>query len=311
MSLGTRMLTRDAVTGSARGEPESHGADTRAAQAAAARRRRRRRSVVEALWFAGSIAFFVALWELAWLVGLAPELTLPPPHIFIGDFADQSAYFNTGHVASGGGIQPVLAAVLATVLRVLGGLAIGFVASIVVAVLITQVTPMRRLLMPVVTLLAPISPMAWLPISIIILGVGNGPALFMVFIGVFFTMTLGTIADINNVSQTQHNVARTLGATRAQTLLLVILPSIMPGLLRTLRLSLFAAWVMVLVAEAVGVGEGLGQVIMLARNTFNSSLVFLTMFLIGVAGFLLDTVFRAVERRILRWDAVANKGAEK
>jgi len=270
-----------------------------------------RRRLVDVAWFVGSIAFFVALWELAWAVGLAPELTLPPPHIFLGDFAAQSAYFNTGDVAAGGSVGVVAMTVLATVLRVLGGLALGFVVSLVVAVGITQLTPVRRLLLPLVTLLAPISPMAWLPISIIILGVGNGPALFMVFIGVFFMMTLGTIADINNVSETQHNVARTLGATKAQTLLLVILPAIMPGVLRTLRLNLFAAWMMVLIAEAVGVGSGLGQVVMLARNTFNSSLVFLTMCLIGVAGFLLDFAFRAVERRLLRWDAVANQGAGK
>ena len=68
----------------------------------------------------------------------------------------------------------------------------------------------------------------------------------------------------------------------------MILPAILPGLFVTLRLNLFAAWMVVLIAEAVGVGSGLGQVVMMARNTFNASLVFFTMTLIGLAGFAFD-----------------------
>lgn len=69
----------------------------------------------------------------------------------------------------------------------------------------------------------------------------------------------------------------------------------------TLRLNLFAAWMVVLIAEAVGVGSGLGQVVMMARNTFNASLVFFTMTLIGLAGFAFDQALRWVQRRVLWW----------
>jgi NitT/TauT family transport system permease protein len=68
-----------------------------------------------------------------------------------------------------------------------------------------------------------------------------------------------------------------------------------------LRLNLFGAWMVVLVAESTGVGYGLGQVIMLARNTFNPSLVFFTIALIGLCGFLSDWAMRFVQRRILYW----------
>lgn len=205
----------------------------------------------------------------------------------------------------------VLNATAVTLLRVVSGLTLGFDGGLLTAVLTTQFTFARRLLQPVVTLLAPISPIAWMPIAVIIFGVGNKPALFMIFIGIYFMMTLGFVSDIHNVSETTHNVARTLGATRMQTLLLVILPAITPGMLRSLRMNLFAAWMLVLIAEGLGVGQGLGQVVMVARNTFNSKLVFLTMMLIGILGFALDALFRTVERRVLWWDAVANKGAGK
>ena len=81
----------------------------------------------------------------------------------------------------------------------------------------------------------------------------------------------------------------------------MIIPAILPGLLVVLRLNLFGAWMVVLVAESTGVGYGLGQVIMLARNTFNPSLVFFTIALIGVLGFASDWALRMVQKRILYW----------
>lgn len=261
-----------------------------------------RTRLVDAAWWLASLLIFAGIWEVLWAIGVAPELTLPPPHIFLSNFLDQARYFaNASTPGTPSPVEAVLSAVGATVGRVLAGLLIGFVASLATGILITQFRVGQRLIQPMVTLLAPISPIAWLPISIFVFGVGNGPAVFMVFIGVYFMMTLSTIADINGVSSTYRNVARTLGATRRQLLFQVILPAILPSLFRTLRLNLFAAWMTVLVAEAVGVGQGLGQVVMLARNTFNSSLVFFAMTVIGVAGYLLDILFRWIQNSILWW----------
>jgi NitT/TauT family transport system permease protein len=92
-----------------------------------------------------------------------------------------------------------------------------------------------------------------------------------------------------------------MGATKRQVYVRVIIPAILPGILMVLRLNLFAAWMVVLVAETTGVGHGLGQIIMLARNTFNPSLVFFTIALIGVLGFLTDYALRLVQRRVLYW----------
>jgi NitT/TauT family transport system permease protein len=101
-----------------------------------------------------------------------------------------------------------------------------------------------------------------------------------------------------------------MGATKGQTLRQVILPSILPGILQSLRMNLFAAWMVVLLAEAVGVGTGLGQVVMLARNTFNASLVFFAMTVIGLSGYLLDVLFRQVQKRLLWWQPMTNGGGK-
>lgn len=262
-------------------------------------------------WFVASVALFAGLWELAWAAGWADPLLLPPPHLFLRDFTAQAGNFDTSNIGSAAAppLVAVLETVLSTAFRVLAGLALGFAASLVVGVLATQVRLVERLVLPTLTLLAPISAVAWLPVAIFLFGIGNGPAIFLVFVGIFFIMTIATVAQINAVSPTWTDVGRTMGANRRQMLTRVILPAILPGLFVVLRLNLFAAWAVVLIAEAVGVGSGLGQVVLLARNTFNSSLVFFTMTIIGITGFLLDLALRTVQTRLLWWQPSSQSGA--
>jgi NitT/TauT family transport system permease protein len=278
--------------------------DAPAAVATVRRTRSRvRRTVVAALWWLASVALFGGLWELAWALGWADPKLLPPPHIFLADFAAQGQFFDSSTVGQDQAppFQAVASTVLATVVRVLVGLALAFCGSLLTGILVTRFRVFGRLTLPMLTLLAPISPIAWLPVAIFLFGIGDPPAVFMVFVGLYFVMTLATISEINGVSSTYLNVARTMGATRRQMLFQVVLPAILPGLLRTLRMNLFGAWLVVLIAEGVGVGSGLGQIILLARNTFNASLVFFTMTLIGITGYLMDLAFQQVQRRVLWW----------
>ena len=260
-------------------------------------------------WTAASIGLFAAIWELLWLIGWADPKLLPPPHVFLGDIPKQAQFFNTVRrwqigAATDAGPSPamaVLITVLATTLRVLTGLALAAVGSLVVGVAIRFWILFGNLTLPTIRLLAPVSPVAWLPVAIFVFGIGNAPAIFMVFIALFFIMTLATITQIDSVAPNYLNVARTMGASKRQIYLRVILPAILPGLLVVLRLNLLGAWMVVLIAETTGVGYGLGQMIMLARNTFNPSLVFFTIFLLGVIGFVFDYGLRLLQRRLLYW----------
>jgi NitT/TauT family transport system permease protein len=186
-------------------------------------------------------------------------------------------------------------------MRVFVGLLIAAVLSISIGVLIRYFTLLEKLTLPTITLLSPVSPIAWLPVAIFIFGIGNAPAIFMVVVALFFHMVLSTISQIDNVNRNFINVGRTMGATKRQVYTRIIIPAILPQLLIVLRLNLFGAWMVVLVAESTGVGFGLGQVIMMARNTFNPSLVFFTIALIGLLGFLSDWILRMVQKRILYW----------
>jgi NitT/TauT family transport system permease protein len=260
-------------------------------------------------WTVLSIGLFVGIWEFCWAVGWADPKLLPPPHIFIGSIAEQGKFFNTatrwqiGTSMTDGpsAFESVMITVGATTMRVFSGLLIASVLAIATGVLVRYHALFDRLVLPTVTLLSPVSPIAWLPVAIFIFGIGNGPAIFMVVIALFFHMVLATITQIDGVSHNLINVARTMGGSKRQIYTRVIVPAILPGMLAVLRMNLFGAWMVVLIAESTGVGYGMGQVIMLARNTFNPSLVFFTIAVIGVLGFSFDWLLRQAQRRILYW----------
>jgi NitT/TauT family transport system permease protein len=260
-------------------------------------------------WTIVSVGLFAAIWEVLWYVGWADPRLLPPPHVFLGDLTGQAKFFNTAQrwqigVSADAGPSPavaVLITILSSTMRVLAGLGLATIVSITIGVAIRYFRLVEHLTLPTVTLLAPVSPVAWLPVAIFVFGIGNGPAIFMVFIALFFHMILATVTQIDGVNRNYINVARTMGASKRQIYRRVILPAILPGLLVVLRFNLFGAWMVVLIAEATGVGFGLGQVIMMARNTFNPGLVFFTIVVIGLLGFAFDFLMRLVQRRVLYW----------
>jgi len=263
----------------------------------------------KAWWTCLSVALFAGVWELCWALGWADPQLLPPPHIFLSDFGEQGKFFNTAtrwQVGQSMGEGPsafesVMITVAATTMRVFVGLVIACVLAISVGVAVRYWHVIDKLVLPTVTLLSPVSPIAWLPVAIFLFGIGNAPAIFMVVVALFFHMVLATIAQIDSVSPNLINVARTMGASKRQIYGRVIVPAILPGMLQVLRMNLFGAWMVVLVAESTGVGYGMGQVIMLARNTFNPSLVFFTIAVVGVLGFGFDWLLRLAQRRILYW----------
>lgn len=260
-------------------------------------------------WWVLSIGLFAAIWELAWAIGLANPLVLPPPHVFLSGFWFQARFFDPnirmGNPSNWQILTSFVVTVGYTLLRVLIGLAVAFALSTLMGLLIRYFRIFGRLTFPVINTLAPISPIAWLPIAIFAFGVGDVAAIFLVVITLFFIMTIATVSQIDRVGQTPINVARTMGATRFQIFWDVILPSILPSLFTILRLNVFAAWMIVLIAELIGIGNGLGQVIMISRNTFNAELTILAMFAVGIVGYVLDTALRIFQRKVLYWNSTS------
>ena len=116
----------------------------------------------------------------------------------------------------------------------LGGLVLGFSLSVLVGLGIRYFYVFGKLMLPIVTMLAPISPVAWIPVAVFVFGIGNPPAIFLVFIAIFFIMTLATLSQIDNVPKNYIQLAMIMGCSKRQIYRHVILPTILPDLFVTL-----------------------------------------------------------------------------
>jgi NitT/TauT family transport system permease protein len=268
--------------------------------------KRLREFAASAVWWVLSVGLVVALWEFAASQNLINTVILPPPHMFIGEIQHQAQFLlpQVG-VRRIGGNFVALTAIVASMRRVLAGLVLAFVAAVLTGSLAFYLTLFHKLTFPILTLLAPIAPVAWIPFALVAFGIGDGAAIFVVFVGIFFTLELATVQSMYNVDQLYINTSRVLGANRRQVLRYVIFPAILPNLFVILRMNLFGAWIGVLAAEMVGVNTGLGTIVLVGRQMMNMNLTFLGMALIGLMGYLLDAGFALVQRRVLWWKSTA------
>jgi NitT/TauT family transport system permease protein len=129
----------------------------------------------------------------------------------------------------------------------------------------------------------------------------NVTAIFIVFMGVFFILTLATLAEIQRIPEEFLTVAGNLGANPLQQWVWVVIPAVLPGVFTLLRTNFIAAWMAVLVAEMVGLRDGLGAIIMMGRNLFNNELIMFGMLVIGISGYAVDRLLVLIGRRVLWW----------
>ena len=150
---------------------------------------------------------------------------------------------------------------------------------------------------PVMQLLRPISPIAWIPIAILLFGVRERGAIFLIFLGAFFPIVVTSTDGVRGVPALYHRAGQNFGLSSGQLLLRVLLPAAMPRILSGLRIALGIAWLVVVAAEMVAVDSGLGFLVIDSRNSGKRyDLVIAAMLAIGLIGLLLDLCFRALER---------------
>jgi len=156
---------------------------------------------------------------------------------------------------------------------------------------------------PLIQLLRPISPLAWIPISILWFGVGDTAAIFLIFLASFLPLTVAAMNAVRNVPPTLLRAGRNFGLSDRGLLVKVILPAALPQLIVALRISLGVAWLVVVAAEMIAVNSGLGFLIVDARNAGNRyDLVVAGMVMIGLIGLVLDIGMRQLEKmKALRW----------
>ncbi len=156
---------------------------------------------------------------------------------------------------------------------------------------------------PLIQIFRPISPLAWIPISILWFGVGDLAAVFLIFLASFLPMTVTAMNAVRNIAPVHLNAGRNFGLSEMQVVYQVLYPAVMPQLIVGLRITLGIAWLVVVAAEMIAVNSGLGFLIIDARNAGNRyDLVVAGMALIGLIGLMLDMAMRKLETlKSLRW----------
>src|SRR5262249_52372123 len=156
---------------------------------------------------------------------------------------------------------------------------------------------------PVIQIMRPISPIAWIPLAIVWFGVGDTAAVYLIFLGAFFPIVVAAMNGVRNVPSMFRQAGRNFGLSPSQLLAKVVFPAALPNIIVGLRIALGIAWLVVVAAEMIAVDSGLGYLVIDARNSGKRyDLVVAAMILIGLIGLGLDFGFRRLEKiKSVRW----------
>lgn len=250
------------------------------------------KSRLSLLWRCWALLIALALlWELASRLRLVDPLLLPPL---------------TQVLARGGALLAsgrLLRDLAASAWRVLLGFTAAAVLAMPLGIALGLYPALERLGAPLLSALRPLSPPAWIPLAILWFGIGDAPAVFIIFVGTFFSLVVGILAATRAVDPQLIKAALTLGASRWQAVWRVVLPSLVPALLTQVRVGLGLAWMCVIAAEMVAVRRGLGFMMIEARNLFRTEDVLAGMMTVAIVGLLLDALLVRLETRLCRWRA--------
>jgi NitT/TauT family transport system permease protein len=185
--------------------------------------------------------------------------------------------------------------------RVVTGFLIGAGLALPFGLLMGASTRIYELFNPMMQILRPIPPIAYIPLAILWFGLGNPPSFFLIAIGAFFPVLMNTIAGVRQVDGIYLRAARNLGASQWTMFTRVILPAATPYILAGVRIGIGTAFIVVIVSEMIAVNDGLGFRILEAREFMWSDKIIAGMITIGLLGLAIDTAVSRLNNHLLRW----------
>jgi len=187
--------------------------------------------------------------------------------------------------------------IVASLFRVTWGFALAVLVGVPVGLLLGWFQRAYQAFNPMIQVLRPISPIAWIPVAILWFGVSDAAPVFLIFLASVFPITVSASAAVQNMQSVYLRAARNFGLTRIQLFRRVILPAALPQIITGVRIALGVAWLVVVAAEMIAVNSGLGYLIIDARNAGRRyDLVVAGMVMIGLIGLVLDLLVRQLER---------------
>ncbi len=236
-----------------------------------------------------SFVFFMLAWELFCTLGFIEPLFLPAPSLIVlraAKMIDQGTLF---------------VHVLASTRRVMVGFLVSSLIAIPFGIFLGSSRTFKAVFDPLISLLRPLPSMSWIPISLLWLGITETQKYSIVFMGSFAPSLLYIIEATRNIDPILIRAAQNLGASRWDIMREVTLPGALPQIIAGLKVMLGIAWTCIISAELVAAQEGLGFLIMNAKEYFQTDTIFLGMLLISLTVIAIDVTFRMIEGKILPW----------
>ena len=248
----------------------------------------------------------LVLWEVLCRAGVFSPLVLPSPTAVLRRWVAYARPLQPRDPAAQGWLAWALSGelwhdVVGSLYRVLGGFAIGAGLALPLGLLMGAKAWIHDLFDPILQVLRPIPPIAFIPLAILWFGLGDPPAFFLISLGAFFPVLVNTIAGVRNVDAIYLRAARNLGAGEWTLFWRVMVPAAMPYILSGVRIGIGVAFIVVIVAEMTAVNRGLGYRILEAREYFWSDKIIAGMITIGLLGLGIDFLMNRLNGWALRW----------
>lgn len=196
----------------------------------------------------------------------------------------------------------LLAALGISMKRVLTGYVVSAVLGIGLGIIIGLSKHMQRLTNLVIQIIRPIPPIAWIPLVILWMGIGEGSKVFLIFLGGFFPVLINVTDGIRYTDKKLTEVAAVMETPRKKYIMQLVIPAAMPSIFTGLKVSLGSCWTCVVAAELVASTSGIGYMISNARNFGQMDVVIVGMLSIGVVGKIMDVILNIIEKYVLAWN---------
>ncbi|SDJ36852.1 ABC transporter permease [Salimicrobium halophilum] len=223
-----------------------------------------------------AIAILLLVWQLIIWIGNYPEALLPSP-LKVGEGIVEL-------VRSG----VIFEHIQVSLFRFFTGYLAAVCSAVLLGLILGRTQRIWAITDPIVQVLRPVAPIAWTPFIVLWFGIGDMPAIVIIFIAAFFPVLLTTVAAVKRVDETYLKLAQNLEIKQPQLMYKIILPAAFPTIVNGLHIAIGTGWIFLVAGEMVGAQSGLGYLIIDSRNALDLDLVLAGIIFIGVLGLLLD-----------------------
>ena len=235
----------------------------------------------------------IALWFLVTESGWVKPLFLPSPLAVWDKFVLA--------LTEGVSNSTLTQHTLASLARVFGAFALALATAVPIGILMGVNRFVRGLFDPIIEFYRPLPPLAYLPLVIIWLGIGEFPKVFLIFLAIFAPMAIAARAGVRSVSTEQIHAAYAMGASRGQVISQVIMKAALPEIFTGMRIGIGVGWTTLVAAEMVAANRGLGFMVLNAAENLESDTVIMGILIIGIFAFAFDLLIRYLEKVLIPW----------